>query len=357
LKHVLFCVNSLRSGGAERQMCLLAINLPKDWQVTIFSLGGGFFEKKLRNHKITLYISPRKNRFDINPYRKLKSIIHEIRPDVVHTWDWMQAIAISAFCKHLKIAHVVGVIRSGRIPPRRWLGLLIASRSGNITIANSFAGLKAFRLLGSGKVVYNGIDVNRFSGPLPNASVTKKENLQCIMVASFLPSKDHDTLFKACSFLSERIPLTVNVPGEGPRMDELREKYSQLIDSGVLSFPGYTEDIVNQLRTSNIGILVSNASEGLSNSIMEYMGAGLPVICTNTGGNSELVKDGVNGFLIPKGDWKSLASKIEWFYENPDAIDEMGKKGKQFLLNNFSTDKMVTETLKVYYKAIKAVKN
>jgi len=62
--------------------------------------------------------------------------------------------------------------------------------------------------------------------------------------------------------------------------------------------PGFVEDTPSLLAKSHIGLLLSNAYEGLSNSIMEYMAAGIPVIATNTGGNSELITHGKNGFLI-----------------------------------------------------------
>lgn len=353
MKKVLLCVNSLGSGGAERQIFLLATNLPKNWRVHIFSLANGYFYNKLIDLGISVSIHPRKHKFDLQPFWDLRETVLSFKPDIVHSWDWMQAIAISVLCRKSQMSHIVGIIRSGRVPPRRWLGLLLASRTGSITIANSNAGLKAFRLLHTGRVIYNGIDVNRFS----SASLRNTDHAigksRCVMLASFLPSKDHDSLFKAGLYLHKRISIQIVSPGNGPLLSSYQNKYKDLVDSGSISLPGFCEDINTLLASCTVGILVSNASEGLSNSIMEYMGAGLPVICTNSGGNPELVQDGVNGFLINRGDWKTLARRIEWLYKNPYAAFEMGKKGRELLLANFSTKKMVSETVFVYEMILK----
>lgn len=348
MRKVLLCINSLRPGGAERQLFLLAKHLPDSWDRQIFTFSGGFFYEELSDLGITISVHSRRHRYDPRPFLHLRNTISSYSPDIVHSWDWMQSIAISRFCKKSNIPHIVGIIRSGRVPPRRWLGMLIASRSGDICIANSNAGLKAFRLQDKGRVVHNGIDLDRIPTNHRSNFICPNSKSSCLMLASFLPSKDHDSLLKAARLLRETINFHLTCSGEGPLLPFYKKRDGDLVESGHVTFSGFSSNVIDLLDSSSIGILVSNASEGLSNSIMEYMAAGLPVICTKTGGNPELVEHGVNGFLVDKGDWKSLAQYVKWLHTNHEKAFEMGCKGREKLLRNFSTGKMVSETTAVY---------
>jgi glycosyltransferase involved in cell wall biosynthesis len=93
--------------------------------------------------------------------------------------------------------------------------------------------------------------------------------------------------------------------------------------------------------------------EGMSNSIMEAMAAGLPVVTTDVGGNSELVINGETGFLCPPNGTKELAERVLHFIKNEREAKQMGENGKKKIANEFSIEKMVRATNDIYMKFLK----
>ncbi|VAX33331.1 hypothetical protein MNBD_NITROSPIRAE03-288, partial [hydrothermal vent metagenome] len=135
--------------------------------------------------------------------------------------------------------------------------------------------------------------------------------------------------------------------GEGESRDEL-ERYSQ--QSGIADnvvFTGETDDVFHLLQAMDVFVMTS-LYEGLSNAIMEAMLAGLPVVATNVGGNSELVVNGENGFLCPLNDASSLAARVVSLLGNERVAMEMGEKGRKRVITEFGIEKMVRETEEVY---------
>jgi len=88
--------------------------------------------------------------------------------------------------------------------------------------------------------------------------------------------------------------------------------------------------------------------EGISNSIMEFMASGLPVVCTDQGGNRELVIDGVTGFLVPVADAGALTEKLIWLEGNREKALAMGRAGRNRIASEFSVEKMVARATEIY---------
>jgi len=104
------------------------------------------------------------------------------------------------------------------------------------------------------------------------------------------------------------------------------------------------ESVVNLF---DIGVL-STYTEGISNSVMEYMVLGKPVIVTDGGGTKELVMDGKTGFLVPQKDPDALFEKLKHLLADPDLRIEMGQKGKDRIYEYFTIDRMEKEYLNLY---------
>ena len=101
------------------------------------------------------------------------------------------------------------------------------------------------------------------------------------------------------------------------------------------------------MRRFSVFVLPSRA-EGISNTILEAMASGLPVIATDVGGNRELVVDGETGFLVPSGDAGAIAGRLTWYRENPDALARHGRAGRERVLREFSLDVMVENYRRLY---------
>ena len=128
---------------------------------------------------------------------------------------------------------------------------------------------------------------------------------------------------------------------------ELEGRAAQLGLQGRVFFTGRRSDVARLLPEFSVSVLPS-LSEGLSNAILESMGAGLPVVATVVGGNPELVRQGVTGYLVPPRDAQALASAIELLLDAPARAAAFGEAGRRVVLERFSLAAMVRDTEAVY---------
>ena len=116
------------------------------------------------------------------------------------------------------------------------------------------------------------------------------------------------------------------------------------------------EDVESIINIFNIGILLTKEDihgEGISNSILEYMALGKPVIATDGGGTVELVQDKVSGFLIKTKSILEMSSKIEYLLDNEKISKEMGNKGREIVNNKFNLTLMINNYIKLYNRVCK----
>jgi glycosyltransferase involved in cell wall biosynthesis len=135
--------------------------------------------------------------------------------------------------------------------------------------------------------------------------------------------------------------------GDGP----LREDALQLLHNAGATqlawLPGEREDIPDLLRSLDIFTLPSIA-EGISNTILEAMASGLPVVATRVGGNPELVDEGITGLLPPASDPAALAAALQTYLDHPALVARHGQAGRKKIESTFSMDAMVKGHLAVY---------
>lgn len=112
-------------------------------------------------------------------------------------------------------------------------------------------------------------------------------------------------------------------------------------------FPGERADIPDLMRTMDLFVLPS-LGEGISNTILEAMSTGLPVIATRVGGNVELVKEGVTGMLIPPDAPTALTAAILSYYRHPELISSHGAAAREQIQASFSMKAMTEGYLRVY---------
>ena len=120
----------------------------------------------------------------------------------------------------------------------------------------------------------------------------------------------------------------------------------------MISLLGERTDITELLVQNDVFCLISNY-EGLPISIIEAMRAGLTVIASDVGGNNELVKDGVNGFLVERGNSEQLVERISFLLEHKEILRELGQKSREFYLKEFSAEQMMKRISQVYSIGVK----
>ena len=356
---VLFLTYSLANGGLERQLSLLARNLPPQWQCRMWSLEGGPHAGAVMAAGVPLTVCPRRARFDVTPAVELWRLIRSWRPDVVHAWHWMPAAAAVPACSALGIPLIDGSIRMGSVPrsfgrPRR--GIM---HFATLVVANSSAGLAAWHIdAEKGRVIYNAFEGDRLlavSSRRP--AVRGGDPYTVVMAARMAPPKDFASVIRAARLLagSGSARWRFLLVGDGPDRPAVLTEAADLAAAGIVTFPAGGTEVVGQIRGSHVGLLVTDPAvlaEGCSNSIMEYMACGLPVVCTDSGGCREIVRDGESGLLIPPRDPAALAGGLTYLREHPSVGATMGAAGQARIEQEFTVRRMVDEYVRAYEEAI-----
>lgn len=180
-----------------------------------------------------------------------------------------------------------------------------------------------------------------------------ERHLNLIMVGRFAVPKEQMQLIKAVEKINKEYPNSVflTLVGDG----ELFEGAEQYVNThglkNVISLLGERIDINELLVQNDVFCLISNY-EGLPISIIEAMRAGLPVIASDVGGNNELVKDGLNGFLVERGNSEQLVERISFLLEHKEILRELGQKSREFYLKEFSAEQMMKRISAVYARVL-----
>lgn len=199
--------------------------------------------------------------------------------------------------------------------------------------------------------IYNGVDVHRFrptehSPAIAGCPFRRPDHWIVGTVGRMQTVKDQTVLARAFIHalkieptLKSRVRLVM--VGEGP----LRAQSQQLLDAAGLSdlawLPGERNDVPDILRGLDCFVLPSLA-EGISNTILEAMACGLPVIATAVGGNLELVVAGKTGALVPAADPYALADALVKYATQPDSAANAGAAGRAEVERRFSLESMVS---------------
>jgi len=209
-----------------------------------------------------------------------------------------------------------------------------------------------------GRVIYSGIDLNRFDKVKINLAWKKKElglkgrNIVVGNVARFNLQKGHEYLIKSIPFVLKKYPRTkFLLVGDGELRGKMESLAEELKIKDNVIFTGYREDIPRILKVMDIFVL-SSLWEGLPIVLLEAMASKKPVVATNVVGNKEVVVDGETGFLIPSRDPKKLAEKVITLIENKPLRKKFGENGRRRAKKTYSLDRMVKETEEVYCEAL-----
>ena len=196
----------------------------------------------------------------------------------------------------------------------------------------------------SGKieVIYNGFDLTvPERANTPDALKGIAQSKIVINVSNLRKVKSLDVFLRAAGLVvSEYNDVHFVVVGEGDERPVLEQMIEDLGLGRHVSLLGKQNGIGAFLKFSDIGVLSSH-SEGLSNAIIEYMASGLPVVCTDVGGSSEMVSDNENGYLVPAGDYRLMGRKILELLENDGLREKMGAESNRKAHEMFQCDIMI----------------
>ena len=209
-------------------------------------------------------------------------------------------------------------------------------------------------------VIHNGVDLVNFDKITPVnlqkefPSVQDKDKIVG-MVANYNREVKRTDLFvlAAAEVVKHFDDVKFLIIGGGRLENELRALTTRLGLEDRVILGGKKEPAAPYIKSFDIGALTSD-SEGFSNVLLEYMAAGIPIVATDVGGNSEIVQNERMGLLIPKGNHNALANAISTLLNDNSQRFEMGRRGRAHVVENFSWQKKIKEIESYYLKLLES---
>lgn len=357
-------------GGLENGLVNLINSFPADqYRHAVICLAGhSDFADRITRKDVRLFDLEKRPGKDFRCYVRLYRLLRRLRPSIVHTRNFgtldcqfVAAFAGVSYRIHGEHGWDVGDLHgtlAKTVFMRRLSRLVIHHYT---TVSQHMAawltnviGIPAAKLT----QIYNGIDAAKFS-PVENRTqpvpVTERKHTDRLVIGTvgrLDPIKDQHTLLCAFdSLVRSSIPgdpaLQLVVIGDGEMRQDLARFVAESRLDSYVTFAGASDDVAGQLRTFDIFVLPS-LNEGISNTILEAMATGLPVLATSVGGNPELVENGVTGFLFSAGQVEELAALIKEYVKDPGKRKEHGAAGRRRAVDKFGMDAMVANYRRVY---------
>ena len=367
---VMHVVYRLAMGGLENGLVNLINHMPPGrYRHAIVCLTDFTdFRERLCSPSVSVLALHKQPGMDWSTYRRLWHIIRDMNPTIVHTRN-LPTLEIAA------LAALAGVPcrihgEHGRDIHDQYgaSGKFLIFRKILRRIVNHYVAvsrdleqwLKGKVKIAPNKVkqIYNGVDTKIFYPKdfqrreiLP-PGFANSEQLVIGTVGRLQRVKDQSTLVQAFSNLVKSHPdlaqkVRLVIVGDGSLRNEVAQTVRHAHVGDMVWMPGERGDIPRVLQSFDIFVLPSEA-EGISNTILEAMATGLPVIATRVGGNAELVLEGETGQLIPPKDPQALALALLTYVQHPDLMRRHGEGGRSRVEQEFSLSAMVESYLKLY---------
>jgi glycosyltransferase involved in cell wall biosynthesis len=363
---LLCMLDELDIGGTEQQILELVRRIDRDrFEPMVCCFRHGRKAEEIESLGIPVFRVPKSHKLDAGIIRRIARLLQEQRIDILQTYLWTANAWGRVAARWAGTPIVVASERNVDIweqSYKRLIGRSLAGATDRI-IANSEA-VRDYLLDRGGldpeKVVriYNGVNFERFEQPFDPMERRRELNLPegallAGVVARVEPAKDHDTLLQAMASVREQTShLHLAVVGDGRQTERLTALANELGIGDRVHFTGFRTDAAEWIRTFDFSVL-SSVKEGLSNTVIESMAAGKPVIATAVGGNPEVIVEGETGFLLPTREPELFGAAIANLVANPERIRALGHASKLRVESLFSVEKMVDNTSNLYLDLIR----
>ena len=368
IAHVIY---ALSTGGLENGLVNIINRTPSDryQHVIICITHADAFAQRLTVEGVRVVELGKQQGHDVGFYWRLLRLFWKLRPDIIHSRNLaaLETQLLSIGCPGVKRVHgehgrdvndldgtnwkYLGFRKMMRLFIHRYIAV---SKDLELWLA-SMVGVRRDRLY----QIYNGVDHTGFSPAIVKpvailpSSWQGDDSLLCVgTVGRLTPVKNQQLLLRAVASLRETSPelferIRIVLVGDGSLQLSLRELAGELGLEEAVWFAGDRSDVPELLAVMDVFVLPSLA-EGISNTVLEAMATGLPVIATDVGGNRELVQDGLNGRLVPVGDSEALATALLGLLEDEQERKRQGANALRKVRDRFDWNNTVISYLAVY---------
>jgi len=356
-KKIFLLITRAEAGGAQTHVMELMRGLRDRYELVLGTGEEGplldeAIALDIAHHHIPDLVRPIAPARDWRAYRAIRRILQETRPDLLHVHSskagilgrlaaWREGIP-SVFTAH------GWAFARGTTWRRKLVGLIpeflltrITDRIITVSDEDRELALRYCRVRSEQVItVHNGI------AEIP---VTDREQRRTaprlIMIARFTPQKDFAGLI--ASLRECQHDYHAWLVGDGPLLADCQAQVQQLRLANRVEFLGTRDDVPELLQQADIFVLASNW-EGFPISILEAMRAGLPVVASDVGGVREAVTDGINGYLVPRGDTGLFAERIDRLLMDSALRATMGQAGRERFLREFTREAMLEQITGIY---------
>jgi glycosyltransferase involved in cell wall biosynthesis len=355
---VLQVIDLLGTGGAENLQVTMAAAIDRqrfDWHVCALRKspqGQTNIERQLLDMGVPVVVLGQRSVYDARTLFRLVRYILGKRIDILHTH--MQGADIlgrvAGFITRRPVVTTIHGLESDLLdtPPRRMALLRFTARwmCRRIIVVASYMRREAAAVLGLPLsrvlTIPNGVDIDKFH---PHAGVDRAaikrelaggDYLLVVTVGRLVPPKAQDLFIEAARRVAKVLPnARFVIIGDGPLRDDLARLIEEAGVADRVFIGGWRDDIPDVLGASDLFVL-SSSQEGMPVAILEALSAGCPVVATDVGGVSEIVREGETGMLVPYGDPDALAGAIVRMLTNPEGAHHMAERGQRMAEQEYS---------------------
>ncbi|MGA7799191.1 MAG: TIGR03088 family PEP-CTERM/XrtA system glycosyltransferase [Gammaproteobacteria bacterium] len=326
------------------------------------------FHRRIDREDVPIFALHKRPGNDLNMLVRVWRLVRQLRPDIVHTRNlaalecavpaWLAGARTCIHGEHGRdMLDVDGTSRRYQWVRRLYRPFVKAY----VPLSKDLEQYLVSKVAVAPKriwQIYNGVDTERFAPAdserqcVPAPGFSTPGTVVVGTVGRLQPVKDQVTLADAFIELLTRRPglksrLRLAIVGDGPLRDEVAGRLQAAGVADLAWLPGERSDVPELMRALDIFVLPSLA-EGVSNTVLEAMATGLPVVATRVGGNPELIVDGVTGSLVPPSDPKAMAQALSEYVDNDDRRRAHGCAGRERVLERFSMQVMVDRYIALY---------
>lgn len=357
-------LHTLEIGGAEVLAARLARQLRDRYAFVFACLDGlGTLGRELREEGFTVEVFGRREGFDVQCVRRLAAFAREQRADVIHAHQytpffysrapgWIGRRPPVLFTEHGRF-HPDLPNRKRMVFNRLFLRgcdrvVAVGKAVKRALVANE--GIPPARI----DVIYNGVRLDDFLPSAAHRAAVRSElgidpaAPVAIQVARLDYLKDHGTALRTAAKVREKLPgFQLILVGEGPERPKIEAQIADLGLAGTVRMLGLRTDIPRLLAAADVFLLTS-ISEGIPVTLIEAMGAELPVVSTDVGGVGEVVAGQETGLLVVGGDSQRLSEATLELLCDPDRRRALGQAARRRAVELFAEAAMHRQYASVY---------
>jgi glycosyltransferase involved in cell wall biosynthesis len=371
--NILQLIGSFNQGGSERQAVQLAGLLRQDETYNVraacLTREGVLLGEMEKLGFLEIPEFPLNNFYDANMLQQVRRCARYLREnaiDLIHTHDFytnifgMLAARLAKTTARIASKRETDGMRSVTQKAMEKNSYLfshaVVANAGTIKNYLIERGVRENKI----EVIHNGLDIARLA---PDPEMNRAEILALLglpqdkrlitIVANLRhPVKNVPMFLRAARIVSDTVSdAAFVIAGEGELREEMEALSESLGIGGKVFFLGRCAMVAELLSVSYAGTL-SSTSEGFSNSILEYMAAGLPVVATRVGGAEEAIDDGETGFLVESNDHTAMAARLVELLKNTLKAERLGAQGRQKAGAEFSLDRQLQKTKALYERLL-----